>query len=148
MIQNYLGFENLKTGQKTGKTALNIKIKEDYKNKFTGFIEAGKGLDNQYRIKNSIFNFNKKIKFSTITNFNNIAENPISIDDYFDLTEEKSEASESSVTFSNLNDVPSFLTSNNRVSSKKNSFNSISLIYNFNKKSKLDFYSLINNSNQ
>ena len=148
LIQNYLGFENLKTGQKTGKTALNIKIKEDYKNKFTGFIEAGKGLDNQYRIKNSIFNFNKKIKFSTITNFNKIAENPISIDDYFDLTEEKSEASESSVTFSNLNDVPSFLTSNNRVSSKKNSFNSISLIYNFNKKSKLDFYSLINSSNQ
>ena len=31
---------------------------------------------------------------------------------------------------------------------KKNSFNSISLIYNFNKKSKLDFYSLINSSNQ
>uniref|UniRef100_UPI00404721A5 carboxypeptidase-like regulatory domain-containing protein n=1 Tax=Flavobacterium sp. TaxID=239 RepID=UPI00404721A5 len=73
LIQNYFGFENLNTEQKTGKTALNIKIKEDYKNKFTGFIEAGKGLDNQYRIKNSIFNFNKKIKFSTITNFNNIA---------------------------------------------------------------------------
>uniref|UniRef100_UPI0040477B73 carboxypeptidase-like regulatory domain-containing protein n=1 Tax=Flavobacterium sp. TaxID=239 RepID=UPI0040477B73 len=143
LIQNYFGFENLNTEQKTGKTALNIKIKEDYKNKFTGFIEAGKGLDNQYRIKNSIFNFNKKIKFSTITNFNNIAENPISIDDYFDLTEEKSEASESAVTFSNLNEVPSFLTSNDRVSSKKNNFNSISLIYNFNKKSKLDFYSIV-----
>ena len=148
LIQNYLGFDNLNTGEKTGKTALNIKIKEDFKNKFTGFIEGGMGLENQYRVKNSIFNFNKKIKFSTITNLNNIAENPISIDDYLDLTEEKTEGSESSVTFSNLNDVPSFLTSKDRVSSKKNSFNSISLVYNFNKKSKLDFYSIVNSSNQ
>uniref|UniRef100_UPI00404B8451 carboxypeptidase-like regulatory domain-containing protein n=1 Tax=Flavobacterium sp. TaxID=239 RepID=UPI00404B8451 len=148
LIQNYLGFENINTGEKTGKTALNIKIKENFKNKFTGFIEGGKGIVNQSKIENSVFNFNKKIKFSSITNFNTIAENPISVNDYFDLTAEKSEENESSVSFSNLNEIPSFLTSKDRVSSKKNIFNSISLTYNFNKKSKLDFYSLINSSNQ
>ena len=148
LIQNYIGHENLNKEEKSGKTALNIKIKEEYKNKINGFIEAGKGFDSQYKVKNSIFNFNKKIQFSVITNLNNIAENPISIDDYLDLTEEKEEGTESKVIFSNLNEIPNFLTSKDRVSSKKNTFNSINLIYNINKKTKLDFYSIINNANQ
>ena len=148
LIQNYIGHENLNKEEKSGKTALNIKIKEEYKNKINGFIEAGKGFDSQYKVKNSIFNFTKKIQFSVITNLNNIAENPISIDDYLDLTEEKEEGTESKVIFSNLNEIPNFLTSKDRVSSKKNTFNSINLIYNINKKTKLDFYSIINNANQ
>ena len=148
LIQNYTDFENLNVGEKTGKTALNIKIKEEFKNKFNGSIEGGKGFENQYRIKNSVFNFNKKLQFSAITNFNNIAENPITVDDYVDLIEEKSEENESKVIFSNLNDIPNFLTSKDRVSSKKNIFNSLNLIYNINDKTKLDFYSIINNSKQ
>lgn len=148
LIQNYIGYENLNKEEKSGKKALNIKIKEEYKNKVTGFIEAGKGFDRQYKVKKSIFNFNKKFQFSVITNLNNIAENPISIDDYLDLTEEKEESNESKVVFSNLNDIPNFLTSKDRISTKKNIFNSINLIYNINKKTKFDFYSIINNSNQ
>lgn len=122
LIQNYIGYDNLNKEEKSGKTALNIKIKEEYKNKITGFIEVGKGFDRQYKVKNSIFNFNKKIQFSVITNLNNIVENPISIDDYLDLTEEKEEGNESKVVFSNLNDIPNFLTSKDRVSSKKKYF--------------------------
>lgn len=148
LIQNYIGFENVNKEEKSGKTALNIKIKEEFKNKFTGALDLGGGFEKQYKIKNSVLNFNKKFQFSAITNFNNIAENPISIDDYYDLVEEKSQEKESKVIFSNLNDIPSFLNSKDRVSDKTNIFNSINLIYNINKKTKLDFYSIINDSKQ
>ncbi len=151
LIRNYKDFESINQGDKSGTTALNINIKDEYKNKFTGNIETHAGIKNRYKINGSLFNFNKKIKFSLITNSNNLGESTISIQDYYALTDSDAMSNtneESKVIFSKLENLPKFLSSNNRVKSINTNFASLSSIVNFSEKVKLDFYSIFNNNNQ
>ncbi len=151
LIRNYKDFESIQQHKKTGITALNVNIKDDFKNKFTGNFEVFGGLKDKYKINSPLFNFNKHIKFSLITNSNNIGDSPMSIEDYFSLTEPDIKASDkgnSKVVFSNLDDLPRFLSSGINVKSKTNNFATLSTIFNPTNKIKIDFYSIFNNSNQ
>jgi hypothetical protein len=151
LIRNYKDFESLHQKEKTGVTALNIKIKDDFKNKFTGNIEMYSGFKDKYKMNIPIFNFNKKIKFSLILNSNNLGDSPIKIEDYFSLVNSDTRNSNnknSKVVFSNLNDLPRFLSSGINVNSKINNFITLSSIFNPTDKLKVDFYSIFNNSNQ
>lgn len=150
LIRNYKGFESIQENDNTGITALNVNIKDEFKNKFTGNIDASAGIINKYKLNLPIFNFSKRIKFSTITNLNNTGESPIGLDDYSDLInpDEKSSTGSSQVLFTNLNDVPRFISAGNNVKSRATNFITISSIFNVNKKTKIDFYSIFNNTNQ
>ena len=151
LIRNYNDFESIQKNKKTGLTALNVNIKDDFKNKFTGNLQLFGGFNGKYKINSPLFNFNKHIKSSLIINSNNIGDSPMSIEDYFSLTESDIKATDkenSKVVFSNLNDLPRFLSSGNNVKSKLNNFATLSTIYNPTNKIKIDFYSIFNNSNQ
>ena len=151
LIRNYKDFESINQNDKTGITALNINIKDEFKNKFTGNIEAHTGIKDKYKVKASLFNFNKKIKLSLLPNTNNLGESTMSIKDYYALTDTETRNNskgESKVTFSKLDDLPRFLNSNNRVESIKNNFVALSSIANLSKKIKIDFYGIFNNSKQ
>lgn len=151
LIRNYKDFESIQQNKKTGITALNVNIKDDFKNKFTGNFEVFGGFKDKYKINSPLFNFSKKIKFSLIINSNNLGDSPMNMEDYFSLINshtEESNKGNSKVIFSNINDLPRFLSSGINVKSKTNNFATLSTIFNPTNKIKIDFYSIFNNSNQ
>ena len=150
VIKNHLDFGSIRTQGKSGLTALNVNIKDDFKNKITGTINTGGGVKNKYEFRSALFSFNKKTKSSLITNFNNTGTNPISIEDYIDLTDPITiePGSSSNVIFSNIEDVPRFLSVGDKVKSRVINFATISSIVNPTEKIKIDFYGIFNASKQ
>lgn len=69
--------------------AMNIKLKEGKKNFWFGDMTAGGGgskkLD-RYVVNPKVFYYNPKYSVNLITNFNNIGELPLTIQDYFKMT--------------------------------------------------------------
>lgn len=149
LIRNYRDFGTLKSENKSGLTALNVNIKDDFKNKLTGDVETAVGFENKYKIKPSVFSFGKKNKSSWITNSNNTGDSPISIRDYLELTNPvDTEKGSSSVNFSKSENMPQFLISENKAKSRSINFTTLSSVFNPNKNWKIDFYGIINHSEQ
>lgn len=148
--KNYTPFDKVKIDSTSNETALNIIVKDEFKKKFKGHLLIENNFEKRFKINSTIYNLNKKNKFSIIQNWNNIGDLPISIIDYFSLVEnEESEVNDgSSVTFKNFEVIPKFLRTGENVARKNNSFFNISNIYTPNKKTKIHFYSLFNTSSQ
>ena len=68
--------------------AMNIKLKSGKKNFWFGDVTAGGGINDtkRYMINPKLFYYNPKYSVNLITNFNNIGELPLTIQDYFKLT--------------------------------------------------------------
>jgi hypothetical protein len=148
--KNHVMFDEIKTDSITSKTAVNIIIKDEYKNKFKGDLQLENNFINRYKAGSTLYNFGKKNKFSLIQNWNNLGELPISIMDYFVLVdnEEKESGQGSSVEFKNYESIPKFLKSGENVAAKDNSFFTISNVYSPSKKFKNSFYAILNTANQ
>lgn len=71
--------------------AMNIKLKSGKKNFWFGDITAGGGIDDKgkadrYLINPKLFYYSPKYSINIISNFNNIGELPLTIQDYFKFT--------------------------------------------------------------
>lgn len=69
--------------------AMNIKLKEGKKNFWFGDMTAGIGVgmdEDRHIINPKVFYYNPKYSLNLITNFNNIGELPLTIQDYFKMT--------------------------------------------------------------
>ncbi|WP_395065926.1 carboxypeptidase-like regulatory domain-containing protein [Flavobacterium sp.] len=71
--------------------AMNIKLKDGKKNFWFGDMTAGGGFDdnekfNRYLINPKLFYYSPKYSINIISNFNNIGELPLTIQDYFKFT--------------------------------------------------------------
>lgn len=69
--------------------AMNIKLKSGKKNFWFGDITAGIGVahkESRYNINPKLFYYNPKYSLNLISNFNNIGELPLTIQDYFKMT--------------------------------------------------------------
>ena len=71
--------------------AMNIKLKEGKKNFWFGDVTAGGGFDDKekmdrYTINPKLFYYSPKYSLNLISNFNNIGELPLTIQDYFKFT--------------------------------------------------------------
>jgi CarboxypepD_reg-like domain len=148
--KNHTPYDKIKTDSTTNETALNVIIKEEFKKKLKGYFLAENNLKERYKVSSTLYNLNKKNKFSLIQNWNNLGELPISIIDYFNLTknEESENSSESSVSFSSFEIIPKFLSSGENVAKKNNSFFNLSNVLSPNKKTKINYYSIFNTSSQ
>jgi len=71
--------------------AMNIKLKDGKKNFWFGDMNAGGGIDDKgkadrYNINPKLFYYSPKYSINLISNFNNIGELPLTIQDYFKFT--------------------------------------------------------------
>jgi len=71
--------------------AMNIKLKDGKKNFWFGDMNAGGGIDDKgkadrYSINPKLFYYSPKYSINLISNFNNIGELPLTIQDYFKFT--------------------------------------------------------------
>jgi hypothetical protein len=143
VLTNYQGFSKLGMGSKG--IALNLKLKENYKQKFIGDIEASYGINNAARIHNNIFRFTKKGNIAIITDYNSIGKTPITIEDYREMR--ISNEAENDQSNTETYELPSFLAPSNFIKFKKNTFVGVNFTSLLGEKSKISFSNLFNNTN-
>ena len=143
LLTNYQGFSKLGMGAKG--IALNLKLKENYRQKFIGDIETSYGINDATRVHNNLFKFSKKGNLAIISDYNSIAKTPITIEDYREMRVQNNNDNEQTnvETF----ELPSFLAASNFIKLKKNTFVGVNYTSLVGEKSKIAFSNLFNNTN-
>lgn len=122
MIEGIDLWQNYTTINENRSTALNLKLKEKYKGKITGNIEGNYGINNSYLGHANLFKFEKFGNLAFIGDANNLAIDPISYMDFYEMNSQENIDNANST----LNiDIPSFLNNDNRVKSKNNQFGAL-----------------------
>ncbi|WP_432222869.1 hypothetical protein ACRASX_06865 [Flavobacterium sp. TMP13] len=140
-LSSITGFDNNK------RTALNLSLKNQYKNTIKGDVSQEYGYKKSYRQHNTIYNFGGKIKVNVITDVNNTNNPAFTVTDYLELkkgiqNELFSENSSSSITVDE--DVPSFLFATDNVNAKDIQFYSVNFSDKISKTSKVKYSSMLN----
>ena len=131
--------------------AMNIKLKSGKKNFWFGDLTAGIGvgmLDSRYLINPKLFYYSPKYSINLITNFNNIGELPMTVQDYFKLTggfKNMMKKGGSSFNVSS-NDLGISLLRNNRAKEIETQFGAANFSYNVNKAWSLSGFGIISSS--
>jgi hypothetical protein len=131
--------------------AMNIKLKSGKKNFWFGDITAGIGvgmLDSRYLINPKLFYYSPKYSINVITNFNNIGELPMTVQDYFKLTGGfKSMMKKGGSSFNvSSNDLGISLLRNNRAKEIETQFGAANFSFNVNKAWSLSGFGIISSS--
>ena len=143
MIESIELWKDFTTMNGNSSTALNLKLKEEYKGKISGNIDLNYGLKNSYLAHVNLYQFSKVGNLALISDFNNIAKNPLNFSDFLDMnTQENVENTENQI----INEIPSFLNNDGRVKSIDNQFGALQYSKS-NKKFSIAAFSIINNSN-
>ncbi len=142
LLTNYKGFS---TSGGNGMVALNLKLKDGYRNKFVGDIEISSGINDAIRAHSNLFRFAKTGNLAIITDYNSIAKTPITIEDYRSMRVLIKDDDEQSSVESF--DLPTFLEPINFIKEKRNGFIGINYTNTFGKKAKITFSNLLNNTN-
>ena len=149
LLTNYKNLSSIKDFEDNGKTALNIGIKDKFKNKFKVNITAEGGFKKRYNLHGNLYNFSEKTMFNLVTNTNNINYSVLSVKDYMDTRKMNGKRimneqfSQGGFSTSDL-DLPSFLFANDNVKSRKLRNYTLNLSHKFNNKSKIEFISIFN----
>jgi len=139
LIENYKSING-----ETGK-ALNLKLKDEIRGKFTGEIRAGGGIENKYTAHLNLFKFRKKGNFAIISDYNNLGNIPLSLEDYENLLNNKDNIDDNSQSHENSEAVlPQFLLTNDQKKTLKNGFSAIQLNEKLNKKTQIYAFSIYN----
>ncbi|WP_432222839.1 carboxypeptidase-like regulatory domain-containing protein [Flavobacterium sp. TMP13] len=147
IIKNYTDFKKIKKNEESGLTAINVSIKEQYKNRVTGNLLAGVG-ENKFNLHATLFNFGKKIFISLISDSNTTGELSITVNDYQTFVNKKNDLNAGEVTFSRNEDLPRFLTLGNNVKNRDSYFTGLNLKYFSSQKVQVNAFSLFNTSTQ
>ena len=85
VLDNYNEVAFLKNFSNSNEMAMNVKLKEDKKNFTFGDIEAGKGNQDFYRAHSNLFYYSPKTNLNFIGNLNNVREQVLTYEQYFDF---------------------------------------------------------------
>lgn len=118
--------------------AMNIKLKSGKKNFWFGDMTAGIGVaheESRYLINPKLFYYSPKYSINVITNFNNIGELPLTVQDYFKFTGGfRSMVQKGGSSFNvSSNDLGISLLRNNRAKEIETKFGATNFSYNVNK---------------
>nr|WP_314835284.1 carboxypeptidase regulatory-like domain-containing protein [uncultured Flavobacterium sp.] len=131
--------------------AMNIKLKSGKKNFWFGDMTAGIGIaheETRYLINPKLFYYSPKYSVNLITNFNNIGELPLTVQDYFKFTggfRGMMQKGGSSFNVSS-NDLGISLMRNNRAKEIETQFGATNFSYNVNKAWSLSGFGILSTS--
>lgn len=149
-IKNYKKFGSITNKDESDLVAVNVNIKEKFKNRLTGNFNAQAGYEEKFKLGGTLMNFSKKVKMGVIGSTNNTGEQGITLNDYYDLIRKEDDGTSetSNVIYKTADDVPSFLAVGNNAKSRKTDFTALTLAFSPSKKMKLNVYSIFNQANQ
>ncbi len=131
--------------------AMNIKLKSGKKNFWFGDIAAAGGLNdtNRYLVNPKLFYYNPDYSINLITNFNNIGELSLTVQDYFKFTGGfRSMMAKGGSSFNvSSNDLGISLMRNNRAKEIETQFGAANFSYNVTKAWTLSGFGIVLNSN-
>ena len=122
MLEGIDLWQNYTTISGNQSTALNLKLKEQYKGKITGNIDGLYGNKNSYLIHANIFKFSKSGNLAFIGDLNSIAKDPINIIDFFEMNKNDNISNMETTT---QIETPSFLNNDGKTTSKHNQFGAL-----------------------
>ncbi|OYU79811.1 MAG: TonB-dependent receptor [Flavobacterium sp. BFFFF1] len=128
--------------------AMNIKLKDGKKNFWFGDFTAGAGPDGRYLLNPKVFYYNPKYSINVITNFNNIGELPLTVQDYFKFTGGfRSMMKKGGSNFNvSSNDLGISLLRNNRAKEIETRFGATNFSYNITKTWGLSGFAILSSS--
>ncbi len=131
--------------------AMNIKLKSGKKNFWFGDMNAGIGVghdEERYLINPKLFYYNPKYSINFISNFNNIGELPLTVQDYFKFTGGfKNMMGKGGSSFNvSSNDLGISLLRNNRAKEIETQFGATNFAYNVNKSWSLSGFGIVSSS--
>lgn len=146
LLKNYETFSAIKEIEGSNETALNIVIKEEYKGKPTGNIEAFGAYDDRYRLHTNLFSFAKTSNLSFIGDLNNTGKEPISLLDFIQMDKSrdlKNEEDQASSIGSGI-DPPSFLLDRENRTKQRSQFGAINAVVALGEDVAIDAFSILN----
>ncbi len=152
VLKNYNEVDALKgLGNDQDNIAMNIKLKAGKKNFWFGDITAGIGVireESRYIVNPKLFYYSPKYSLNLITNFNNIGELPLTVQDYFKFTGGFKNMMKKGGSNFNLssNDLGISLLRNNRAKEIETKFGATNFVYNITKKFSLSGFGILTSS--
>jgi hypothetical protein len=153
LLKNYQDFSSIKGFENSNQVALNVGLKEKFRENWRGNTELEGGIQNRYQWHNNLFNFGSKNKFNLIANTNNINQSVVSISDFLNTrnhTGRKMILDQFSRGSQNISekDLPSFLFSEDNVQTKDSKNYTLNWTRKFNEKERIEFISIMNHLKQ
>ncbi|AWI25500.1 TonB-dependent receptor [Flavobacterium pallidum] len=128
--------------------AMNIKLKDGKKNFWFGDFTAAAGPDERYLVNPKLFYYNPKYSINLITNFNNVGELPLTMQDYFKFTGGFRNMMKKGGSNFNVssNDLGISLLRNNRAKEIETRFGATNFSYNASKSWSLSGFAILSSS--
>ncbi len=141
---NITGFDNKQTN------ALDVSIKDEYKNRITGNIKAQGGHKSKYLANTNLFKFGGNLKLGFIGDWNTLGKQSITTLEYNELKGiSYEEVDQNGFTVNNIvDDSPKFLDPTIDIAQRENLFTALSLIYKPSHLTKLSFLHIFSKTNQ
>ncbi len=119
-------------------SALNLRLKDQYKGKITGDLQTLYGSDNNYLFHSNLFKFSKLGNLAFILDANSVARDPISFMDFYEMSvQDDVEQNDNNI------EAPSFLDNDGKVKKKQNQFSAFQYTKNF-KNISISGFSILN----
>lgn len=122
MIDGVDFWKNYTTISGNQSTALNLKLKDEYKGRITGNAQANYGNKNSYLAHANLFKFSKAGNIALIADANSVAKDPIGMMDFYEMNKQDDGDNGNDVT---RLDTPTFLNNDGRVKDKNNQFGAL-----------------------
>lgn len=149
VLDNYNEVAFLKNVSDSDDMAMNVKLKEDKKNFAFGDIEASKGNMDFYRAHSNLFYYSPKTNLNFIGNLNNVREQVLTYEQYFDFRSGLNPVFNQGNTdfdFSN-DDFSQFLESEDVVESRRQ-FGALNFSQEVNNKLNISAYGIFSKTNE
>lgn len=149
-LDKYKDFGNIKNFNNKQIRALEISVKDRFKNKITGDVKVSGGIQEKALAHTNLFRLGGKLKVGFIGDWNNLGSASITSNEYNRLTTLSNENNLNTKGFrnSNFSSTPVFLDESLDIAHRTNAFGALSLIYKPSEKTKISLLNIINQTNQ
>lgn len=131
-LDKFKDFGNIKGFDNKQMRALDISIKDEFKNKITGDVKAGGGYADKTLGHVNLYRLGGRLKMGFIGDYNSLGRQSITSNEYNQLTQtiEQEDFSNSGIQIQGQNEqMPKFFDPTTDVSKRENSFGAFSFIY-------------------